>query len=162
MYNTAMPKHDVEPALHHFARQRAKGILHSAPPVLIEGMGGEEHILRMCLRDAIRAKDALTETPRVRLERTVAHWSRLLNNNAANPPKNPNEEDLILLELDGILRTRVAEIQTALSSGDVDGAFTLLRNITVARDGEEQPIAVAVPDTLDPDSAFWLDLDQEN
>lgn len=162
MYDTAMPNHDIEPAIHRFARCRARGILRGAPPVLIECMGGEERILRMCLRDAARAASALAVPPRVRLERTVAHWSRLLDGDAANPPENPDEEDLVELELDGILRTRVAELEVALSAGDVEGAFRLLRNMTVARDGEEQPVAVAVPDTLDPESAYWLDLDQEN
>jgi len=159
MYDTAMPNHDIEPALHRFARQRARGIIRRATPVLVACMGGEERIMRMCLRDASRAASALTMPPRVRLERAVAHWSRLLDADAANPPENPDEEDVIVLELDGILRTRVAELEAALSSGDVDGAFTLLRNMTVARAGEEQPVAVAVPDTLDPESAYWIDLD---
>lgn len=162
MYDTTMPNHDIEPALHRFARQRARGIIRNAAPVLIECMGGEERIVRMCLRDASRAASALTVPPRVRLERAVAHWTRLLDEDAANPPENPDEEDIIVLELDGILRTRIDELQAALSAGDVDGAFALLRNMTVARDGEEQPVAVAVPDALDPESAYWLDLTQEN
>jgi len=160
MYDTAMPSRDIEPAIHRFARQRARGIMRSAPPALVDAMGGEERIVRMCLRDASRASTALTVSPRVRLERMVAHWSKVLD--GTPPTNNLDEEGLIIIELDGILRTRVAELEAALSSGDVEGAFRLLRNVTVARNGEEQPAAVAVPDTLDPDSAYWLDLNQEN
>ncbi|NBR01053.1 MAG: hypothetical protein EBT79_07550 [Actinobacteria bacterium] len=160
MYDTTLPNHAIEPAIHRFARQRARNIMRAAPPAVVDAMGGEERIVRMCLRDAARASVALTVPPRVRLERMVAHWSQVLTlADAGHPP--PDEEDLISLELDGILRTRVAELEAALASGDVDGAFRMLRNMTVARDGEEQPAAVAVPDTLDPDSAYWLDLAQD-
>jgi hypothetical protein len=162
MYDNAMPNQDIEPALNRFARRRARGIMRSAPPILIDTMGGEERIVRMCLRDAARAASALTVPPRVRLERAVAHWSKLLDEESEPMPENPDEEDLIVLELDGILRARIAELQAALSSGDIEVAFRLLRNMTVARDGEEQPVAVAVPDALDPESAYWLDLNQEN
>jgi len=160
MYDTAMPNHDIEPAIQRFARQRARRIMRSAPPALVDAMGGEERIVRMCFRDASRASTALTVSPRVRLERMVAHWSKVLD--GTPPPDGVDDEGLIIIELDGILRTRVAELDAALSSGDVDGAFRLLRDMTVARNGEEQPVAVAVPDTLDPDSAYWLDLVQDN
>jgi hypothetical protein len=162
MYDNAMPERDIEPAIHQFARRRARGIMRSAPSILIDTMGGEERIVRMCLRDAARAASALTVPPRVRLERAVAHWSKLLDEESEPMPENPDEEDLIVLELDGILRARITELQAALSSGDIEVAFRLLRNMTVARDGEEQPVAVAVPDALDPESAYWLDLNQEN
>ena len=164
MYDTIMPNHDIEPAIQRFARQRARRIMRSAPPALVDAMGGEERIVRMCFRDASRASTSLTVSPRVRLERMVAHWSKVLRSadDGTPPPTDLDEEGLVILELDGILRTRVAELEAALSSGDVEGAFRLLRNVTVARDGEEQPAAVAVPDTLDPDSAYWLDLVQDN
>lgn len=154
MYDAVMPERDIEPAIYRFARQRAQGIIRNADAALIECMGGEERIMRMCLRDAARAASALTVSPRVRLERAVAHWSRFLDESTANP----DDDDAIVLELEGILRTRLTELDAALSAGDVDGAFRLLRDITIPREGEEQPISVAVPDPLDPESAYWLDL----
>jgi len=119
-------------------------------------MGGEERILRTCLRPAAAAADALRLPPRKRLERTVAQWSGLLSEDL--PPTTPDDsaDAVTTAELTHMLRVRVAEIDAALSSGDVDGAFDLLRNITVTRDGEGHPVSVAIPDDLVPDSAFWL------
>jgi hypothetical protein len=164
MYDTPMPKNDIEPAIRRFAGQWARRLMQSAPPPLLATLGGEEGLMRRCLRDASRAATALTVPPRVRLERTVTHWSKTLQAavDGTPPPGERDDESLVELELNDILRTRITEIATALSAGDVDGAFRLLRNITVPRDGENQPVSVAVPDALDPDSAYWLDLAYEN
>lgn len=162
MYDTAMPEQDIAPAILDFARRHAQRALSVATPDLLAYMGGEERVMRTCLRLAFTATDALRLPPRKRLERTVAQWSDLLAEDL--PPTTPDdgEDAAAIAELTNMLRTRVTEIAAALSFGDVDGAFNLLRNITVTRDGEGQPASVAVPDDLDPDSAFWLDLDRYN
>jgi hypothetical protein len=160
MYDIAMPEQDIEPAIHEFARQRVKWFLDVATPDMITCMGGGERVMRSCLRHAAAAADALRLPPRKRLERTVAQWSELLADDAPSATPDDSDDAVIIAELTHMLQTRVAEIDAALSSGDVDGAFSLLRNITVTRDGEGQPASVAVPDNLDPESAFWLDLDR--
>lgn len=162
MYDDTMPDHAIDPAIHAFARRRAMKIIEGAGPFLVERMGGEERIVRSCLRDASKARDALTLPPGERLRRTVDHWAGILRAAEGTAPQTVelDEDTAVQLELDDILRTRIDEIQAALDGGDVPGAFTLLRNMTVARDGEGQPVAVAVPDSLDPDSAYWIDLDR--
>lgn len=162
MYDTAMPEQDIEPAIHDFARRRAQRALSVATPDLIACMGGEERVMRTCLRLASAATDALRIPPRKRLECTVNQWSGILAEDLPSAAPDDSADAVVIAELTNMLRTRVAEIAAALSSGDVDGAFDLLRNITVTRDGEGQPASVAVPDDLDPDSAFWLDLDRYN
>lgn len=162
-----MDECNVAEAIHAFARRRARRFIANAGPELVSRLGGEEAVVRRCLRDAQRATKSLSVPPVERLGRTVAYWIDILKvaTDGRRPPPgfDPEDEELIALECDGMLLARLVEIDAALRSGDVDGAFRMLRSIHDARkeDGDA-PTYVAIPDSLDPDSAYWLDLNQDN
>lgn len=136
-----MDECNVAQAIHAFARRRARRLIDNAGPTLVARMGGEEALVRMCLRKAERAADALTLPPVERLERTVTYWidlTRAASIGTRPPPDfDPDDDDLVALECDSMLLVRLVEIDAALRSGDVDGAFRLFRSINEARPQSE-------------------------
>lgn len=157
MYDRVMTPADIEAALKKYVHNKAVRVISAAPKPLIEAMGGVEKIVQVTIRDAVKAAEALAVSPRIRLSRTVAYWLRPMNQPDS---ANWNAEDIqAAAEMDEILRVRLVEIRDALQSNDVDTAFQLFRSIQKEREGEKHPAFVVVPESLDPSSAYWVDLD---
>ena len=157
MYDQAMTPANIEAALRKYIHNRTMRVLSFAPEPLVKALGGVEKLVQTAIRDATKAAEALAVPPRLRLSRTVNYWLH-----AMNQPDSADwsEEDVqVAAEMDEILRVRLVEIRDALQIDDVDTAFQLFRNIHKEREGEKHPAIVAVPDSLDPASAYWIDLD---
>jgi hypothetical protein len=157
MYDRVMTPADIEVALKKYIHNKAVRVLSVAPKPLIEAMGGVEKLVQTTIRDAVKAAESLAVPPRLRLSRMVEYWLRPMNQPDA---ADWNDEDIqAAAEMDEILRVRLVEIREALRVNDVDTAFQLFRNIQKEREGEKHPAFVVVPDSLDPSSAYWVDLD---
>jgi hypothetical protein len=163
MYDTTIPNSDLDARIQSFAVAQANLLIAGVDAGVVKCMGGEDQILRRSLRMAEDAREALTLTPRDRLTATVTFWLNTLRHAVANPvppdnaddPEDVDESELMLL-CDKYVLTRVEEIHEYLKIGDIDKAFALLRTARVARPHEEHP--VMLPESLEIDSAYWLDL----
>ena len=161
MYDTTIPNSDLDARIQSFATARANFLLTSVDEHVVQCMGGEEQIVRRSLRMAEEAREALMLPPRDRLTATVTHWLKILRHAMVNPTKGDDaEESALLLLCDKYVLTRVEEIHECLESGDINKAFALLRDAQIARPHEEYP--VMLPESLEIDSAYWLDLPLEN
>lgn len=160
MYDNTMPIQERDSALQAFAVHRAQTLLRRMTPEFIEKVGGEERFMKVCWKQALAARDALTIPPRVRLKRTITFWSKMLKALAGGnpPPAEMSEDDLFSVELDSLLQARILEIERAFEKDDVAEAFRLFKNITTKREGEEHELNFTLPDSLDPTSPYWLDV----
>lgn len=107
---------------------------------VLKMVGGE----RGFRRRAEHAVADLNRTPRRRLAVMTRYWIEIIG--------EPEDTE------DGILLGRLREIKAVLDAGDVGRAFDLLRTINQTRPDDPPNIGWAVPEPLDVDSAYWLDL----
>jgi hypothetical protein len=160
MYDQAMTPANIEVALRKYIHNRSMQLLRFAPKPLVEALGGIERLVQPTIRDAAKAAEALAVPPRLRLSQMVDYWLHAMDRpDAADWKDGDIQVAAEMDEMDEILRVRLVEIRDALLADDVDAAFQFLRNIHKEREGEKHPAMVAVPDSLDPSSAYWLDLD---
>lgn len=138
MYDSVLT--DIPGAIDAWVKRKVAQYRGSFSPVVLKMVGGEGGIRRR----AQHAVADLERTPRRRLAVMTRYWIEIIGD-----PKDT--EDAILLG-------RLREIQAVLDAGDVDRAFGLLRTIGQARQDDPPNIGWDVPEPLDVDSAYWLDL----
>lgn len=160
MYDDILPPAEAHKRLYSIALKKAKNLL-SLDPAFVEERGGESAVASSILSNLGSARDALTIPPRDRLAQTLSLWAALLEKRL----NNPEEEYLSDLEdgdpeyeflADQILLSHILEIESSLEQGDVNGAFSLLRNLS------EAPYREIVPEILDITSMYWVDLEEPN
>jgi hypothetical protein len=56
-----MPLKEIDAALQHHAVLHAQALLRRASPTIIEKVGEEERFLRICMKESLAAREALTQ-----------------------------------------------------------------------------------------------------
>jgi hypothetical protein len=167
MWNEKLSPQELERRIEAFARREALRFLNSFKPEALEIMRAsndpdpETTVVRKALRRANAAREALDFPPVERLQRALNTW--IPDMEAQKPLPNEDAEDFQLrLEMDQMVLARLRGIQEAMDQGDLDLAFTRLREARISRPEDKHPIGCALSEVFDVDSAFWLDLFSPN